>query len=135
MSARRLPPLPILAADTTVVLDGRILGKPADTNEAVEMLQSLSGRTHQVLTAVAIQDLDQLWQTTQLSEVTFAPLTHEMVSAYCATKEPYDKAGGYGIQGAAAIFIEHIVGSYSGIMGLPLFETAQLLRQAGINTL
>jgi septum formation protein len=135
MNARRLPPLPILAADTTVVLDGKILGKPADTNEAVEMLQSLSGRTHQVLTAVAIQHLDQLWQTTQVSEVTFAPLTQDMMSTYCATSEPYDKAGGYGIQGTAAIFIEHIVGSYSGIMGLPLFETAQLLRQAGVNTI
>jgi septum formation protein len=130
MKARKLPPLPILVADTTVALDGQILGKPTDATEAATMLRCLSGRTHQVLTAVAIQCQDQLWQTTQVSEVTFTPLTDEMIKDYCATKEPYDKAGGYGIQGMAAIFIERISGSYSGIMGLPLFETAQLLRKA-----
>jgi len=135
MNARQLPHCPILAADTSVVLDGKILGKPANADEAVAMLESLSGCTHQVLTAIAVKHHDQLWQTTQVSDVSFATLTSETVQAYCATHEPYDKAGGYGIQGMASIFIEHIVGSYSGIMGLPLFETATLLRQAGIKTL
>ncbi|MEA5097654.1 MAG: Maf family protein [Burkholderiaceae bacterium] len=132
---RSLPQRPILTADTTVVLDGKILGKPADSRAATEMLQMLSGRTHQVITCVAVQHLDKLWQASQISEVTFAPLAPATVAAYCATGEPYDKAGGYGIQGGAATFIERIDGSYSGIMGLPLFETAQLLRQAGIHTL
>lgn len=132
---RKLPLRPILAADTTVVIDGEILGKPANPQEALKMLRSLSGRTHQVLTAVAIRHQEQLWQTIQVSEVTFASLTDERMQTYCATGEPYDKAGGYGIQGMAAIFIERIAGSYSGIMGLPLFETAQLLQKAGISTL
>jgi septum formation protein len=132
---RRLPVRTILTADTTVVLDDRILGKPADMAEATSMLQSLSGRTHQVMTSVAILNDDEVWQSTQISEVTFAPLTEEMIRAYCSTAEPYDKAGGYAVQGQAAAFIERIAGSYSGIMGLPLFETTQLLRQAGIPVL
>ena len=135
LEMRSLPQRPILAADTTVVLNGRILGKPANASEASAMLQALSGRTHQVITSVAVQYLEQLWQTSQVSDVTFANLAPETIAAYCATAEPYDKAGGYGIQGIAATFIERIDGSYSGIMGLPLFETAQLLRQAGIHTL
>lgn len=132
---RRLPVRPILAADTTVVVDGRILGKPADAAEATAMLKSLSGRTHQVLTSVALHYDDDTVQLTQISHVTFAPLTDDMLRAYCATPEPYDKAGGYAVQGLAAVFIETITGSYSGIMGLPLRETAQLLRQAGIPVL
>jgi septum formation protein len=132
---RRLPTRPVLAADTTVTVDGRILGKPADAAEAEQMLKSLSGRTHQVLTSVAIRHDEQTWETTQVSEVTFATLSDQMIRAYCATPEPYDKAGGYGIQGLAAVFIERIAGSYTGIMGLPLHETAQLLRQAGIPVL
>jgi septum formation protein len=132
LNARRLPPRPVLAADTTVVLDGQIMGKPADRDEAQAMLQALSGRNHQVLTSIAIRRQDHVWQTTQVSDVQFAALTDSEIDAYCATQEPYDKAGGYGIQGLAAVFIEHITGSHSGIMGLPLFETAQLLRQAGI---
>jgi len=132
---RKLPLRPILAADTTVVLGGEILGKPTNSQEAIQMLQSLSGRTHQVLTAIAIQHHEQLWQTTQASEVTFSAIEDEMIQTYCATAEPYDKAGGYGIQGMAAVFIERITGSYSGIMGLPLFETARLLQKAGISTL
>lgn len=135
LSMRKLPLRAILAADTTVVINGRILGKPANPQEAQQMLQSLSGRTHQVLTAVAVQHHEQLWQTTQISEVTFTPLEDNRIKNYCATGEPYDKAGGYGIQGMAASFIERITGSYSGIMGLPLFETAQLLQKAGISTL
>jgi septum formation protein len=132
MLRRRLPIRTVLAADTTVAIDGRILGKPANADEATDMLKSLSGRTHQVLTSVAVRRDENIWQTTQRSNVTFATLTDDMIRTYCATPEPYDKAGGYGIQGLAAIFIERIDGSHSGIMGLPLHETAQLLHQAGI---
>ncbi|RJX32632.1 MAG: septum formation inhibitor Maf [Oxalobacter sp.] len=135
MLARRLPVLPILAADTTVTIDDKILGKPANRDEAVQILRQLSGRTHQVLTAIAIKHREKIWQTTQISEVSFASLTDEQIQNYCATPEPFDKAGGYGIQGLAAVFISHIAGSYSSIMGLPLYETAQLLQQAGIKTL
>jgi septum formation protein len=135
MLLRRLPIRTVLAADTTVVLDGQILGKPADMSEAMHMMRSLSGKTHEVMTSVAIQNDDDIWQKTQISLVTFAPLTEEVIRAYCSTAEPYDKAGGYAVQGQAAAFIERIVGSYSGIMGLPLYETAQLLKQAGIPVL
>lgn len=132
MTQRRLPIRPVLAADTTVVLDDKILGKPADPKEAASMLQALSGRTHEVLTSIALHRDEEIWQTTHVSQVMFATLTTQQIAVYCATQEPYDKAGGYAIQGLAAVFIERIVGSYSGIMGLPLFETAELLRQAGI---
>ncbi|HEV2609749.1 MAG TPA: Maf family protein [Noviherbaspirillum sp.] len=132
---RRLPVRTVLAADTTVTIDGRILGKPADSTEAAEMLRALSGRTHQVLTSVAVRRDETTYEALQISDVTFAVLTDAMIKAYCATSEPYDKAGGYGIQGMAAVFIQHISGSHSGIMGLPLHETAQLLHQAGITIL
>lgn len=132
MNWRKLPVRPVLAADTTVSIDGRILGKPADAAEATEILKALSGRTHQVLTSVAVHYHDETWQTTQTSEVTFGNLSEGMIRAYCATPEPYDKAGGYAVQGLAAVFIKKIEGSYSGIMGLPLYETAELLRKAGI---
>lgn len=132
---RKLPLRPILAADTSVVLDGRILGKPGNQAEAIDMMRALSGRTHQVLTHVAILHDDQTLQLTQRSDVAFAPLSDEVILAYCATAEPYDKAGGYGIQGQAALFIQDIAGSYSGIMGLPLFETGKLLEQAGLRIL
>jgi septum formation protein len=138
MQWRSLAPRPVLAADTSVVIDGIILGKPADAVEATAMLQLLSGRTHQVLTALALRHgalPEQIEQTMQVSEVSFGVLSQQMIAAYCKTQEPYDKAGGYGIQGIAACFIERIAGSHSGIMGLPLFETAQLLRRAGIPTL
>jgi septum formation protein len=135
MLMRRLPQHPVLAADTTVVVDGRILGKPANAQEAADMLTLLSGRTHQVMTSVAVRLRDDVWQATQTSDVTFAALAPDAIAAYCATSEPYDKAGGYAVQGMAAAFIEKIAGSYSSIMGLPLFETAQLLRQAGIKVL
>jgi septum formation protein len=132
LQQRRQPLRPVLTADTTVTIDGRILGKPLHADEAVEMLERLSGRTHQVLTSVAVHYIDITEQITQVSNVRFATLKPEIIKAYCATSEPYDKAGGYGIQGAAALFIEHIEGSHSGIMGLPLFETANLLRLAGL---
>ena len=129
---RRLTLRPVLAADTTVMIDGVILGKPAGTAEAIAMLEQLSGRTHQVLTSIAVHYLEMAQQITQVSEVKFGVLSRATIAAYCATSEPYDKAGGYGIQGSAARFIERIDGSHSGIMGLPLFETAQLLRKAGL---
>jgi septum formation protein len=132
---RKLPVRPVLAADTTVVLDEKILGKPANLNEAVDMLTSLSGRTHQVMTSVAVKYLDELWQITQVSDVAFTTLSDDMIRAYCGTQEPYDKAGGYAIQGVGALFVQEIAGSYSGIMGLPLFETAELLRKAGLRIL
>jgi septum formation protein len=135
MRWRNLARRPVLAADTSVILDGEILGKPADAVKAAAMLARLSGRTHQVLTAIALRHGDRIEQALQVSEVRFGVLSQPMIAAYCATQEPYDKAGGYGIQGMAACFIERIEGSHSGIMGLPLFETTQLLRQAGISIL
>ena len=135
MQQRQLPARPLLAADTTVVVDDLILGKPADFKQAVEMITRLSGRTHQVLTSIAVAWQDQMWQITQYSDVAFDDLSEEAIRGYCATQEPYDKAGGYGIQGLASIFIKDIAGSQSGIMGLPLFETAQLLQKAGVRLL
>lgn len=129
---RRLTPRPVLSADTTVTMNGLILGKPAGQQEAIAMLEQLSGRTHEVLTSVAVHYQDMAEQITQVSTVRFARLSPAAIRAYCASTEPYDKAGGYGIQGLAALFVEHIDGSHSGIMGLPLFETAQLLRRAGV---
>ena len=132
MHLRKMLPRPVLAADTTVVLGKQILGKPADKQEAIQMLSMLAGQTHQVLTSIAVHSALGRTAVTQCSEVSFANLDEQQILAYCQSNEPYDKAGGYGIQGAAARFISHIKGSYSGIMGLPLFETCQLLRQAGI---
>jgi septum formation protein len=132
---RRQPLRPVLSADTTVTIDGAILGKPANADEAAAMLERLSGRTHQVLTSVALHYTDIAEQITQVSNVRFATLSPATIKAYCATPEPYDKAGAYGIQGLAALFIEHIEGSHSGIMGLPVFETAQLLKKAGVEFL
>lgn len=124
--------LPILAADTSVICDGRILGKPEDLQHAVEMLSLLSGRKHQVYSAVSLRGR-QHWQALSVSDVCFRPLSHREIVAYWQTGEPHDKAGGYAIQGLASVFIESITGSFSGVMGLPLFETAQLLSLAGID--
>ena len=132
LQQRRQPLRPVLTADTTVTIDNAILGKPGDVNQARAMLERLSGRTHQVLTTVAVHYTDMAEHVTQVSNVRFAKLTAQQIATYCATSEPYDKAGGYGIQGLAALFIEHIEGSHSGIMGLPVFETAVLLRKAGL---
>jgi septum formation protein len=136
LAMRHLPLRPILAADTTVVIDDCILGKPANAQEAAEMLTRLSGRTHQVLTGLALWHNTaqgaKICQQTHVSEVDFDTLSAEAIQAYCRGPEPYDKAGAYGIQGPAAIFIRTLRGSQSGIMGLPLFETAQLLRLAGL---
>ena len=130
---QNMPEHPVLTADTTVVMEGEIIGKPADKNEATEILRRLSGKTHQVLTSVAVRNKEHLFQTVQTSDVTFALLTSRHINAYVDTGEPFDKAGGYGIQGLAGKFITHITGSYSGIMGLPLYETTELLRKAGIS--
>ncbi|MGN0918442.1 MAG: Maf family protein [Oxalobacter sp.] len=127
------PKRPVLSADTTVVIDGRILGKPADQNEARTMIEVLANRTHQVLTGVAVKWQEILLASVQVSEVTFAPLDNTRIEAYIATNEPYDKAGGYGIQGLAGKFIVQIKGSYSSIMGLPLYESAELLRAIGVD--
>jgi septum formation protein len=124
--------LPVLAADTTVVLDDVIYGKPRDRDEGVAMLQRFSDRTHEVMTAVAIADSRGVALRLNVSSVRFRKLTPQECSAYWDTGEPHDKAGGYAVQGAAAVFIEALSGSYSGVMGLPLFETAELLRAAGV---
>ena len=123
-----LPAAPVLAADTTVALGGTILGKPVDAADAARMLRALSGRTHRVLTAVALAHGSRRPVVLSVSRVQFARLTPGQIEAYVATGEPFDKAGGYGIQGAAGAFARRIEGSYSGIMGLPLYETARLLR-------
>jgi septum formation protein len=121
----------VLAADTVVVLGERLLGKPADRADGLAMLRLLSGRTHQVMTAVALRDAGGLFVRRNDSFVTFRALAPGEAEEYWATGEPADKAGGYAIQGRAAVFIERLEGSYSGVMGLPLFETAELLRARG----
>jgi septum formation protein len=132
-AARTLEPgLPVLAADTAVVLDGRPLGKPRDRAHAVEMLLALAGRSHRVMSGVALTTGTGTDYRLSTSEVTFATLSREQALRYWETGEPADKAGGYAVQGRAALFIRHIAGSYSGIMGLPLFETGQLLAEAGL---
>jgi septum formation protein len=122
----------VLGADTAVVLDGDVLGKPADADEAAAMLERLSGRTHRVLTAVALRHAGGLDTRLSVSEVRFRATTAAERLAYCRTGEPFDKAGGYGIQGHAAVFVEKLEGSYSGVVGLPLFETAALLTRCGV---
>lgn len=122
----------VLAADTLVSLDGEPLGKPRDREDFFAMLRRLSGRRHEVYTAVALAWDDQIKSFLSVSHVDFRPLLDAELAAYWETGEPQDKAGGYAIQGLAAIFITHLEGSFSGVMGLPLFETAELLRQAGI---
>jgi septum formation protein len=129
---RGLQRKPVLAADTTVALAKEILGKPADRADAERILAILSGTQHRVLTAVAIQFEDRIELAVSESLVTFAPLDGERIAAYVASGEPFDKAGAYGIQGRAGAFIERLEGSYSGVMGLPLYETAQLLRLFGV---
>ncbi|OAI15946.1 septum formation protein Maf [Methylomonas lenta] len=126
--------LPVLAADTSVVCDGRIMGKPDNLQHASEMLMQLSGRSHQVYSAVSLRG-DHHWQAVSVSEVRFRTLTQAEILAYWQTGEPQDKAGAYAIQGLASIFIESITGSFSGVMGLPLFETAQLLAKQGIKVI
>ena len=127
----RLPPAPVLCADTTVALGPEMLGKPDNALDARRMLRALSGRSHRVLTAVAVQHGRRRLQALSVSNVTFAHLSAGQIGAYVATGEPMGKAGAYAVQGRAAVHIERIAGSYSGIMGLPLRQTALLLRSLG----
>ena len=122
----------VLGADTAVVLDGRILGKPADRDEALATLSALSGRSHQVLTAVALVSRERVASRVVTSQVTFRPLSLAEIEAYWASGEPQDKAGCYGIQGLAAVFVSQLHGSYSAVVGLPLCETAALLAEFAI---
>ena len=137
MQRRGLPFAPVLCSDTTVALGKTILGKPDDAKHAAQILGTLSGQTHRVLTSVAMGTLSKAGkplkteQALSVSNVRFAPLTRTQIQAYVSSGEPMGKAGAYAVQGRAAAYIEHISGSYSGIMGLPMFETAQLLREFG----
>jgi septum formation protein len=129
------PHLPVLGADTEVILDGEVFGKPKDFGHARQMLKRLSGREHQVLSAVSLRHGKRHWQALSQSAVRFRPLIDGDIEAYWATGEPQGKAGAYAIQGLGAVFIEQLTGSYSGVMGLPLFETARLLSEAGLDPL
>ena len=129
LRARKLPKGPVLCADTTVALGREILGKPQNVQDALRILEKLSGKTHRVLTAVAIGEGKRSVSSVSISTVTFASMTLAEMKAYAASGEPMGKAGAYGVQGLAAAHISAIKGSYSGIMGLPLYETAELLRQ------
>jgi septum formation protein len=131
---RNLPPAPVLAADTAVALEGKIFGKPGGAEQAAAMLRQLSGKEHQVLSAVAIALEEHVEVALSVSTVRFATLSEERIRRYLHTREYTDKASGYAIQGQAAAFVEHLSGSYSGVMGLPLFETVQLLQHFGYPT-
>jgi septum formation protein len=131
LAFRNLPPYPVLAADTTVTLDGKIIGKPRDREDATAMLHQLSGRQHQVLSAVTIAFGDHIETRLSTTAVTFAALSEERIHRYVLTNESHDKAGAYGIQGQAGAFVQRIEGSYSGVMGLPLCETVEILRNFG----
>ena len=135
MGRRGLAPRPVLAADTEVVLDGAALGKPADAAAAVAMLAALSGRAHEVITALAIRWHAQLSLAVSTSRVTFRAIARDEIERYVATGEPFDKAGSYAIQGKGAAFVQHLEGSYSGVMGLPLFELAEILARLGFPVL
>ena len=129
VQTRNLPLFPVLAADTTVTLDGKIFGKPDNAEQATAMLQQLSGREHQVFSAVAIAIEGHVEVALSISTVRFVTLSQERIRHYVLTREYMDKAGGYAIQGLAGAFVAHLSGSYSGVMGLPLFETVQLLQR------
>lgn len=124
--------LPVLAADTAVVLDELILGKPKDSDDAFAMLRLLSGKMHRVYSAVSLRGRERYGQALSITEVTFRPLTEAEISAYWHSGEPADKAGSYAIQGLGSVFVQSIAGSFSGVVGLPLFETAELLAEQGI---
>jgi septum formation protein len=128
---RGLTPAPVLCSDTTVAIGNTIFGKPDNAEHAKEMLRQLSGQTHRVLTAVSIGTMRKQSRALSISQVRFADLSKQDIDRYVASQEPLGKAGSYAIQGKAAAFISHISGNYSGIMGLPMFETAHLLREFG----
>lgn len=131
LALRRLPERPVLSADTTLDFEGQIIGKPANEADAIAILTRLSGRTHRVLTAIAIAQRDRLETRLSVSEVRFRDISADEIQRYVATGEPHDKAGAYALQGRAAMFVEQISGSPSGIVGLPLCETTLLLREFG----
>jgi septum formation protein len=131
MCKRGLAPKPMLGADTEVVHESAVFGKPRDAADAVEMLRRLAGKTHEVSTAVAVRWNRHIIIRVSSSRVTFRALTDEEIDRYVATSEPFDKAGAYAIQGRGAAFVSHLEGSYSGVMGLPLFETAEILAKIG----
>ena len=131
-AAAAIPERPVLAADTAVVIGGEILGKPRGPDDGVRMLRLLSGRTHEVLTSVALASAGRTWSRMSRSEVTFREITAAEAREYWDSREPADKAGGYAIQGLGAVFVRELRGSFSGVMGLPLFETAELLESAGV---
>lgn len=131
LKRRGLPAAPVLCSDTTVALGRTIYGKPADAADARRMLGALAGTTHRVLTAVALGTPRRRVRALSASRVTFAVMSRQQIAAYVASGEPMGKAGAYAVQGRAAAYISHIAGSYSGIMGLPMFETAELLRAHG----
>ena len=131
VTLRKMRLQPVLAADTTLEFEGKIIGKPTDAENAREILRRLSGNTHRVLTAVSVAFEGRIESTLSISEVRFSPLDEATIRAYVATGEPMDKAGAYGIQGHAALFVENLTGSYTGVMGLPLFETGALLQRFG----
>ena len=134
IQAQALPLLPVLSADTTVIADGLILGKPDDETQAQDFLRRLSGKEHEVRTAVCVgTDVDNLLMRVSISTVRFKALAETEIRSYVRMAEPYDKSGGYGIQGLAGAFISEIHGSYSGIMGLPVFETCELLKSFGLD--
>jgi len=134
VAARNAGHLPVLAADTVVVLDDVMLAKPMDRDAGIRMLRALSGRTHRVITAVAVATAGVVECRESVSRVTFSGISDAEAAAYWATGEPRDKAGGYGIQGVGGIFVRHIEGSYSGIVGLPVALTEELLRASGVDT-
>ncbi|WP_150539584.1 Maf family protein [Actinobacillus vicugnae] len=133
--AQNFAEYPILTADTTVSIDGKILGKPKDEQDAFAMLKMLSGRTHQVFTAVCVSYQSKQFECLQTSEVCFRTLTDAEIHAYIATGEPMDKAGAYGIQQLGGVFVAQLSGSFTGVMGLPVCETAELLKQCGVQIL
>lgn len=134
LEQRRLLRYPVLAADTTVAVGDDILGKPSDREDAVAMLKQISGTTHYVHTAVAVKYNDRFEEALSTTEVRVREVEDDEIRRYVASGEPFDKAGAYGIQGRASIFIEHISGSYSGVVGLPIFDTARLLASFGLRT-
>jgi septum formation protein len=132
---RGLPPMPLIGADTTVVFNGTILGKPKNAEDAVRMLKMLSGTTHEVLSAVAVTHSNRMLHDVSISRVRFRDLTDSEIKNYIATGEPMGKAGSYAIQGLGAVFVERLEGSYSGVMGLPIYETSVLLSRFGVSVL
>ncbi|PKO32623.1 MAG: septum formation inhibitor Maf [Betaproteobacteria bacterium HGW-Betaproteobacteria-7] len=131
VNERRLPVQPVLAADTTLEFQGEIIGKPADAGDAISILRRLSGQTHQVLTGVAVTYMGRTEYVLSATEVRFRDIDDHEIRHYVMSGEPMDKAGAYGIQGRAGLFVEYIAGSYTGVMGLPVCETGNLLKRFG----